>query len=188
MDVRSPFAVSLISLPRQEGAHITWDMDFPAPNDFAVELMGVPEGSPVKVHANLNSVSEGVWVDGEVSVTLEGHCSRCLRELGEDRTEHIGELIFYPERKAAIVDEGEDDDAQDLPVIESDYIDLEPIIRDAIVLSLPFRPLCRPDCPGLCSECGAPWDELPSDHHHEQTNPTFDVLDGLRAQLEADQG
>ena len=45
----------------------------------------------------------------------------------------------------------------------------------------------RPDCPGLCSECGQRWDDLPEDHHHEHTNPTFDVLEGIRTQLEAEQ-
>ncbi|WP_188043883.1 YceD family protein [Changpingibacter yushuensis] len=187
MDLRSPFVVSLIPLPRQEGSHMTWEEEFAAPGDLGVELIGVPEGSPVQVSLSLQSVSEGVWVSGQVHVNLSGRCSRCLRDLEEERTESIGELIFYPERKAAILDLGEDEDAEDLPVIVDDHIDLEPIIRDAIVLGLPFQPLCRPDCPGLCSECGQRWDDLPEDHHHEHTNPTFDVLEGIRTQLEAEQ-
>ncbi|MCF2707110.1 DUF177 domain-containing protein [Arcanobacterium haemolyticum] len=188
MDLRSPFVVSLTSLPRQEGSHIDFDHTIEAPADLGVEMIGVPEGSPLNIRLSLQSVSEGVWVSGTVRAPLEGQCARCLRPLGEDHEEEVGELVFYPERKAAILDEGEDDEAEELPVIEDDHIDLEPIIRDAIVLSLPFRPLCREDCPGLCSEYGMPWDELPEDHHHEKTNPQFDALAALQAELEAADG
>ena len=77
-----------------------------------------------------------------------------------------------------------DEDVQDAPVICDDHIDLEPLIRDAIVLALPFQPLCREDCEGLCPECGQAWDELPDDHAHEAPyNPQFDALADLEAQL-----
>ena len=52
--------------------------------------------------------------------------------------------------------------------MQGDLIDLEPAVRDAVVLTLPTNPLCRPDCPGLCPECGVHFDDLPADHSHEQ--------------------
>ncbi len=182
MDLRSPFVVSLQSLPRQEGSVMTWERELPAPTDMGVELIGVPEGSPMAISLELQSVSEGVFVQGDVRVTLEGQCSRCLRDLALDEADTVAELVFYPERKAAFVADG-DEEAEEFPEIIDDHIDLEPILRDAVVIGLPFRPLCRPDCPGLCSECGEPWDNLPDDHAHEKLDPRFDALAALQAQL-----
>ncbi len=182
MDLRSPFVVSLQPLPRQEGSVMTWEKELPAPADMGVELIGVPEGSPMAIALELQSVSEGVFVQGNVQVTLEGQCSRCLRDLALDEDETVGELVFYPERKAAFVADG-DEEAEEFPEIVDDHIDLEPILRDAVVIGLPFRPLCRPDCPGLCSECGEPWDNLPDDHAHEKLDPRFDALAALQDQL-----
>ena len=167
MDLRSPFVVSLASLPRQEGSAMQWEKELEAPSDLGVELIGVPEGSPLDISLDLQSVSEGVLVQGSVHMQLVGQCARCLRE-------------------AAFVEDG-DEEAEELPEVVDDHIDLEPILRDAIVLSLPFRPLCRPDCPGLCSECGQPWDELPEDHSHEKFDPRFDALSALQSQLEQDE-
>jgi len=48
-----------------------------------------------------------------------------------------------------------------------------------VVLALPVNPLCREDCPGLCPDCGTPWDELPEGHSHEQADPRWAALQGL---------
>ena len=57
--------------------------------------------------------------------------------------------------------------------MQGDLIDLEPALRDAVVLALPTNPLCREDCPGLCPECGVHWDDLPADHSHQQVDPRW---------------
>jgi len=56
-----------------------------------------------------------------------------------------------------------------------------PALRDAMVLALPVHPLCREDCPGLCPDCGALWDELPADHDHRQVDSRWAALEGLKA-------
>lgn len=58
-------------------------------------------------------------------------------------------------------------------------IDLEPILRDAVVLELPFTPLCRPDCAGLCPECGADLNRDPDHGHAEPIDPRWAGLIGL---------
>ena len=68
--------------------------------------------------------------------------------------------------------------------LEGDLIDLEPVLRDAVVLALPFQPVCRDDCPGLCSECGARLADDP-DHHHDEVDPRWAALQGL-AQTEGE--
>jgi len=49
-------------------------------------------------------------------------------------------------------------------------------VRDAVVLSLPLTPLCRPDCAGLCAECGERLDDLPADHSHTVIDPRWLAL------------
>ncbi|WP_273487515.1 YceD family protein [Ancrocorticia populi] len=178
--------VSVASLPRQEGSSQPWVNDIPAPPEFGLELLKVPEGSPMHIDLLLQSVSEGVLVQGTADVHLVGQCARCLRDIEDDYREQITELVYYPERKAAFLEEG-DEEVEESQEIVDDSFDLEAMLRDSIVPNLPFRPLCRPDCPGLCPECGERWDDLPEDHHHDHFDSRFDGLAALQAQMEADQ-
>ena len=182
MDLRSPFVIGLASLPRQEGASIEWEREVEAPPNLGTEMIGVPEASLLDVKLTLQSVSEGVYIGGSVGAHVAGECSRCLRAFEYDVEELVAELAFYPERRLALIEEG-DEEAEELPVIEGDHVDVEPIVRDAIVLSFPFTPLCEPDCQGLCSGCGKRWDELPDDHFHAQPVSEDDPLAALEAQL-----
>ena len=80
------------------------------------------------------------------------------------------ELYVYPESDA------EDDEASRM---EGDLIDLEPVLRDQVVLALPFQPLCTDDCPGLCPECGTRLADDPDHRHEERTDPRWAALSGL---------
>lgn len=184
MDMRSPFVLSISDLPRQEGAQREHCRTFSAPQGTGIDLFKVPEGSPLDVTVTLTSVSEGVFVQGSVCAHAEGSCARCLAPLSVDICEQIAEIVYYPESLHALEDNGEED-IDELPVIDSDHIDLEPIVRDAVVLALPLRPLCSPDCQGLCSECGERWEDLPEDHAHEFLDPRFSALDQLAQKMRA---
>jgi len=67
----------------------------------------------------------------------------------------------------------EDDEAFRL---DGDDLDLEPAVRDALVLALPFQPRCRPDCPGLCTICGAHLADDPEHTHDERIDPRWAAL------------
>jgi len=58
-------------------------------------------------------------------------------------------------------------------------MDLEPPIRDAVVLDLPINPLCSEECLGLCPDCGQKWVDLPEDHQHEAIDARWAGLAGL---------
>ncbi|MCI7551541.1 MAG: DUF177 domain-containing protein [Actinomycetaceae bacterium] len=184
MDHTSPYVISIADLPRQEGAFKELSLEVPAGDGFAGELIGVPAGETITLDLQLQSVQQGVLVMGEVGSYARGVCSRCLIDIARDVNEQISELIYYKEARAALEDE-DDEEAEDLPIVESDAIDLEPLVRDAIVLSLPLRPLCKPECLGLCEVCGERWEDLPPDHHHEFLDPRFSALDALADQLRA---
>lgn len=117
----------------------------------------------------LESVTEGVLVTGTVETDLVGECARCLGPVREHQRFDLQELYYYPGRDA-------DEDAL---FVCGDLIDLEPPMRDAIVPELPFTPLCREDCLGLCPECGFCLNDDPGHTHDKPVDPRWTVLRGL---------
>jgi len=116
-----------------------------APVDgLATELARVPEDAGVGTDLLLESVVEGILASGEVSGTVVLTCARCLTPFEQPMVVSVQEL-FVPG--------AEPDDPDGYPLIDGE-IDLEPMLRDAVVLALPYSPLCRPDCQGLCERCG----------------------------------
>ncbi|MFC8850850.1 MULTISPECIES: YceD family protein [unclassified Micromonospora] len=174
LNPKAPLVLDTRDLPRRPGALRTLRRVVPAPKDLGVELIGVPEGTDLDLDLRLESVSEGVLVSGTVSGRVKGECGRCLREIDDSVAVSVQELYAYENSTTdATTDEDEVGRMQD------DLIDLEPALRDAVVLILPTNPLCREDCPGLCPECGVHWDDLPADHSHEQIDPRWAGLSQL---------
>ncbi|GAY07842.1 hypothetical protein TOK_5260 [Pseudonocardia sp. N23] len=175
-DPQSPWAFSTRELRRRAGTMRTVSREIPAPgtSDGVIGIEGVfavPEGAPVVLELSLEAVSEGVYVSGTASVELVGECSRCLDELTDERTVRIGELFAYPD---SITEETTD--ADEIPRLVDDFVDVEQAVRDAVVLELPMAPLCREDCPGLCVECGGRKADLGPDHGHETLDPRWSAL------------
>jgi len=175
-DHRTPLTIDVKDLGRSPGSMRTLEEQVPAPRDLGVPLIGVKEGSPVELDLKLESVHEGILVSGTADVLIEGECGRCLDPLAYDQRVTVQELFFYPEH----VSEAEGDDEEQRRV-EHDEIDLEPVLRDAVVTALPFQPVCREDCQGLCSECGIRLDDEPG-HHHEVLDPRWAALANLQGQ------
>jgi uncharacterized protein len=170
LDPRSPLVINTHELGRRPGSMRTLELSVPAPEDLGIELIGVPAGSPVEVDLRLEAVMEGVLASGRAWVTLSGECARCLEPLEDDLEVTLQELYVYPESDA------EEDEASRL---EGELLDLEPVLRDAVVLALPFRPVCTPDCPGLCLECGARLQDDPGHAHEESVDPRWAALSTL---------
>lgn len=155
----------------------------PAPAGIGIMSIGVPAGSGIECDVRLESVIEGVLVSGTARVRLEGECSRCLDPISDELEVDLQELYVYPETDArgrVVTSDADEDDEQRYVV--DDHVDLEPLLRDAVVLDLPLAPVCRDDCPGLCSQCGARLADDP-EHHHDVIDPRWAALGGL---LEAD--
>jgi uncharacterized protein len=173
-DPRSPLVLDTRELQRRPGSMLAVERVVPAPPDLGLELIGVPEGADLSLDLRLESVSEGVLVSGTVSGPIEGECGRCLRPIRDVLVVAIQELFAY-ENSTTDVTTDEDEVGR----MQGDLIDLEPTVRDAVVLALPNNPLCQEDCPGLCPECGIHWEELPADHSHEQLDPRWAALSQL---------
>ena len=150
----------------------------PAPAGLGLEIIGVPEGAPLELDLRLESVTEGVLVTGTVTGPLRGECGRCLDPVAQDFTVDVCELFAYPD---SVTDETTEQD--EVRRIEDELLDLEPVVRDLVVLGLPWTPLCKPDCAGLCPTCGERLDDLPADHTHEAIDPRWAALASFDADV-----
>ncbi|HEX7717523.1 MAG TPA: YceD family protein [Marmoricola sp.] len=161
-------------LGRRPGSQRTMSFSAEAPAELGIEILGVPEGSPVQLDLRLEAVMDGVLVTGTATADLEGECARCLEPIEDDVTVDFQELYLYDPA------DGDDED-DDVSRLEGDLLDLEPVLRDAVVLALPFQPLCRDDCPGLCAECGARLADDPDHRHDDAVDPRWSALADLAA-------
>src|SRR4051794_7484044 len=164
----NPWRIDLRELGRRAGSMQEIDRTLPAPDGWRVELIGVPAGGDVHLRLRLESVMEGVLVTGELDVPVTGSCARCLEPI-ED-TLHLDVQELYAYEGSTTEATSEEDEVRR---IEGDYLDLEPLARDTVVLNLPLAPVCTPDCAGLCVDCGQRLDDLPPDHTHEVVDPRW---------------
>lgn len=126
----------------QPGASRSVRVSEPIPG-LGMELASVPEDRRVEAVLLFESVVEGILVSGPVTGAMVLSCARCLKTFQSSFQLEVQEL-FSP---------GATDVDDEYPLGEGS-VDLEPMIRDAVLLSMPFAPLCRQDCQGLCERCG----------------------------------
>jgi uncharacterized protein len=171
----APYVLDVHELGRRPGAMTRVSRTVPAPTGLGLEVVAVPEGSELELDVRLESVVEGVLVSGTARASLAGECVRCLDPVEGDLDAQFQELYVYPDR------DGDDQTSR----LEGDLLDLEPVLRDAVVLALPLQPVCREDCPGLCPECGARLADDPG-HHHEVADLRWAALRGVFPRDEVD--
>ena len=159
-----PLVVDTHELGRRPGTERTVTLSIAAPADLGSAVFGVPEGSDIAIELRLEAVMDGVLATGTASAQATGECVRCLDSLDEDLVVDFQELYLYDEA-------GEDELS-----LEGELLDLEPVLRDAVVLALPFKPVCDPECPGLCPECGARLADDPDHTHGEAIDPRWAKL------------
>ena len=171
-------------LGRRPGSQREVELSVAAPAELGIEVLHVPEGSQIELDLRLEAVMEGVLVSGTATAELEGECVRCLEPVEDEIHVRLQELYLYPDGRHDDSDEELDDEASRL---EDDLLDLEPVLRDAIVLALPFQPLCEDDCPGLCAECGARFADEPDHGHDAVVDPRWAALQQLTQDQKQDQ-
>lgn len=184
LDHRAPLVFDTRELGRRPGALKRISRTVEAPKDLGIEVIRVPEGAEVEIDLRLEAVMEGVLVTGTARAPLAGECVRCLEPLEQDCEADFQEMFSYPDaddrsRAADTGDDAEDEDAEERFFLEGDLFDLEPVLRDAVVLSLPMQPVCQEDCPGLCAECGARLADDPDHQHEDAVDIRWAALQGL---------
>jgi len=139
---------------------------------------------PARVHFNLRKVDDVIVVSGDMDTSVNLLCSRCAKEFQLPVDEHFTALyckdkemagISYLDRhgnprgqnksyaRHAHADESETDGATEaatdleITYIPEEYLDLADVLLEQLQLRVPFQPLCREDCKGICANCGADW-------------------------------
>lgn len=171
--------VDVKELRARPGAQDTLSRIVATPDGFSRVLVGIPHGSELHLDLRLESVHEGVLLTGTASAEVSGECGRCLDPISYPLVVDVMQLFTWADR----AEESSDGDDEESRTVGEDFIlDCEPVLRDLMISELPFQPVCREDCPGLCSQCGFRMeDDL--EHHHQQVDPRWAALSGLAAEL-----
>jgi len=134
----------------------------------------------IDLDLDLEAVSGGILVRGSLRATARGTCARCLVPTSDAWEVDVTEL-HRSAAAAAEEDDGESEDLDYLLVDGDSQLELDQMVRDALVVGQPVRVLCRPDCAGLCPQCGADRNTSPCDHAVDApVDPRWSALRDLR--------
>ena len=107
----------------------------------APDLHEIIRTAPVEGEISISRLDDSLLLQGNVATEIQLECHRCLR-------------TFTRPVKVDLSQEFAEKPSDEQRPIEDDSIDIAPVVEEEIILSLPIKILCRPDCPGLCVECG----------------------------------
>lgn len=164
---KTAYTVPVYDVMHRPGEMRESSFEVVAPAKLGEGLVAIPEGGVIDIDLRIESLHDGLLVSAHVSGEAVGECSRCLKPITQGVEVDFAELFAYS------FDEAFDYQVQD------DHVDLEPVVRDAVVLSLPFQPVCRPDCPGLDPETGERVEDMADYHPREVLDPRWSALSEL---------
>jgi uncharacterized protein len=133
----------------------------------------IGENEALRLDLAADGVREGIAVSGRVSGTVHLSCSRCLVDFEQGFDQLVDETYYF---------EGADE--IDGYEVQHSQIDLEPMLRDLIVLAFPIRPLHDENCLGLCTTCGADRNAADCGHTQDPVDLRWAPLQGALARLE----
>lgn len=171
----SPYVVNVRDLVHRPGEMRERTLEFAAPEKLGEGAASVPVGENIHLEVRLEGLHDGILASADVDTVAHAECVRCLDPVDIDVQVEFQELFAYSP-----------DEAFDF-VVRDDQLDLEPVVRDAVVLSLPFQPVCRPDCPGLDPITG---ERLPDGFEREveeAPDPRWAALESLRTDLDTNE-
>ena len=159
-------------------------------DDVAVDLgEELVLARPVSGRIRLLRTNRGLVVESDLDTALAGECARCLRPTVTDVhvafAEEVLPTIDLASGLPVTLEEGEDPETPRLT--DHHELELRPLVAEATSLAEPIAPLCEPDCPGLCEECG---DRLTPGHRHDDgpIDPRLEALRAFRVAEDEDQG
>ena len=169
----NPLRVNAVELLRRPGSERTIDLTVLVDDLGLIDEGGISDerfraADPVQVHLRLESLTDGIVVNGTIEAVWHGICRRCAVTATGTTTSEVHELYQH------LVT---DPEAFEL---EGDQLDLEPMVREIVLLDAPGSPLCRDDCAGLCPTCGIDRNTSTCDCAPVVEDPRWAVLDQLR--------
>ena len=170
-DMRSPLVFDVSRLGRRPGSMLAVKQTVSSPLRIGLDLIAIEPGADMDLDLRFESVSEGVLVSGTAYAQTRGECARCLGPITGDVEIALTELFAYPD---SITESTTDSD--EVGRVIDQTVNLEQPMVDAIGLALPFVPVCSPDCPGLCAQCGIALAAAEAGHHHDLIDPRWAKL------------
>jgi uncharacterized protein len=147
------------------------EVDLPAFEFGGQRYIPVPEQVPALLV--VTRAMSGTVFGLEFTARLHGPCYRCVGDA----------VLEVPIKAREYQDEEPDDDELRTPYLEANLLDVSSWARDAVALTLPEKILCRPDCAGLCPECGKNLNDEPHEHEAVTVDPRWAALEALKDQL-----
>lgn len=163
----NPYRVNVRDLMRRPGEMREKSLAFAVPEQLGTAALVVPAATLLELDLRFEGLHDGILVSGDARTTGTGECVRCLDPVTVPVEVEFQELFAYSR-----------DEAYDYQV-HDDHVDCEPVVRDAVVLSLPFQPVCREDCPGLDPETGERLADSGPRESREVLDPRWAALEGL---------
>lgn len=120
----------------------------------------------------LTRTSRGILIQGLLHASVAGECVRCLADTSVLLEIPLEDIYVYPPEPSA-----------EFTVADDGILDLTPLVREEAIAGLPIGVLCRPDCAGLCPNCGQNLNEGPCDCEKEPIDPRFAALRSLKDDL-----
>ncbi|MCU1460995.1 MAG: hypothetical protein JWO37_1070 [Acidimicrobiales bacterium] len=167
-----PFAVSVADIHHRPGARRRERLEAGLPGLQVLDT-AVPDQATVEVEVLLEAVSDGILATGSARAPWRSECRRCLRAVEGDAEVTFRELF-----------EEHPTEGETWP-LQHEEVDLEPLVRESLLLALPLAPLCDDACRGLCPTCGADLNEGPCDCVPDDRDPRWAALDVLRSEQES---
>lgn len=161
-----PFIIDTRDLGRRAGMMQETSLTFESPESFGTDFIQVPPGENISIDLRLECVIDGILASGVARTVAKSECVRCLEPLEIDVSADFQDMYSYEPM------------GEETFQMDGDLLDLEPAIRDALVLALPLSPHCSEDCLGLCPVCGFEMKLDPS-HGHDHVDPRWQALSGL---------
>jgi len=168
----NPFRVNVRDLMHRPGDMREKQLTFDIPEQLGAGAAVVTTGTQLELDLRLEGLHDGILVTASVRTTAVGECVRCLDPVTLAVEVEFQEVFAYSQ-----------DDAYDY-VVHDDHVDCEPVVRDAVVLSLPFQPVCREDCPGLDPETGERLVDAGPREPREVLDPRWAALEGLAREVD----
>lgn len=169
-----PLVVNAVELLRRPGS--TKDIDVVVSSeDFEFNDSRIDD-QPVHVRLHLEALSDGIAVSGVATGHWHGECKRCLSSVHESADIEIDELY-----QVTVTD-------PDAFPIDADQLMLLPMVRENILIAVPQFLLCRPDCKGLCPQCGVDLNVGTCSCEAPGTDDRWAVLEDLKSRLTDESG
>jgi uncharacterized protein len=151
----------------KEGIGYSRDFKFDAPSVRVADDLLV---SRLFGSITLTRTPQGLYANGRLRATTQCECARCLTEFEQPVSSRLAELFIYPPENAP---EGA------LTVGDDVHLDLAPLVREDMLLAVPMHALCRPNCNGLCPQCGQNWNDGPCTCTEVKQDPRWNALANL---------